>query len=780
MRNRTTFPQAVRVFLKALVAFMAAFFFATSAAGMPEPGKFKTVGTTELGPMVEIGPGVQITDVIPSFAGMYRMAMQNDDDPDNDKDELNWEVIYAANRSTRPFIPTCPIKKNGAAYRKDHSEVGVWDNCPRESRRIATVAGHSGRFVIPIKSVITINDKVDCYDNAACLEKRLTKLNGQAPAKAAEPSPVEINSEPVSTQVAPDQEASTDCLVLSRELENLKLRNQELENRPTSSSNWVFWFLAGLGFAATTFKVLKAVYPKHPMFRSDDELKKRLQAQADEIASLLAQRHERDIQILTLEREFKASQDRLQELFQNEKQLGQELASVSRRAAALDQQLIREQKQAEPNPTYAAEQPPLRESFNKARTQQLQSALDEAKAMIANLVTQAAYAKIDNETLKAAITELTQTNLELHDEFVRFDAEAAAFSKEATVQIKEYEEEIPRSIRSAEAAIADKQAMEEKLRVVEVLLSSRDQALTQYAAKIEALELKISELQASGGIVDDRFAVLDGIITELRGSLEGSSRQRLETAYGIIRKQQQGLEELLAKAKEERASDSGSSSKLELERDLSDARQANAAQRDRIAELDGKLNGIIKTMRSCVEAHATQVEAQRAKTAQGSSILEEARLSEATEYEGIQMVCFYQALSEATSYSLEAITRVFAPSSEGPQTARGLGHDQPGRNEILLKQTEDLDAQLIWLNDLARRELPLLVTPARLTHFTRLFTLPAICAAETVVHEKEEFRNSVLGDAVHWRLYSLMMKLNRDLGLSTLQQTERPRDSFIG
>lgn len=799
MRNRSF--GSVVIYLRVLVALVVTF-FSRSAFAETADKQFRVIKTTDKGPLVEVGSGTSVQHVINSFKSMYKASMLKDSDVTNDEEELDWEKIYAANRGRKAILPICTVKNDGAMWRGRDDE-SVWENCAKNHKNIILVAGHSGQFIVPIQSIVTIDQKVDCYDNATCLQKRLTQLGTPpvvVPPQAVATAPVE--PVPFIANPETDAKANAGCASLVDENNALKERIQKLETRPTPGKMWFVVVLFCFVTLLIGMVIGKRAFTTEPEVRYETEIKpdpedqKRLKRQAVEIANLLQQRADLEEKVAKTARELKKAQEDLREHIRNEEKLGRDLVAESLRVADIDAKLARqlEESAKRPNNTYSPEQAPLRSNAQKERAEAAIAELEKANANIATLEERIGDLRTQLDEVSkiklAAVNanqELARLNNELEEELAtaveakvdadrrlaQFDEQVRAFGEESVARISYLEDEVPRSLRMAEDAEvkanhlnAENIALAEKVRLLEATAEGKESLYAIATANIAELEAKVKEVQDLLNAPDQP--------------------QRVRMAMDLLKRESDKVTALSAKVKElERASDPGDVSNSGLvatAKLLEEARAANEAQLERIGELKAKSQAFTYLVNGCLTAHRGRTTAERSFQAHiermgyASPILadmdpEGAQLREdlqtAIKSERAQRTGFFSALAELANVGVESVSALFAPPSqeEGPMTARGLGAElPPGNGHSHVHVREAVSEETAWsiLANGDRRE-PVLITGRLLGWIEQLLTRPAVCDPVLLENKPESYQRFVLNPLESgrspWRIGTLSTEL---------------------
>lgn len=201
---------------------------------------FRVTRTSDRGPVVEVGRGTDISQVVDAFREQYRSATGGK--------ELTWREIYAANSGRKVFLPFCAIKNDGRMWR-GRDDTSVWEGCAPERQGVIPIAYGSGRFLIPLEAIVTIDQKVACYDSAECLAKRLTALDAKPPAP--EPETAKASPEPKEPAVAEQVQYPShagEVVLLKNEVDWLKAENARLAGTCSKRSILDFIFVCLFGF----------------------------------------------------------------------------------------------------------------------------------------------------------------------------------------------------------------------------------------------------------------------------------------------------------------------------------------------------------------------------------------------------------------------------------------------------------------------------------------------------------------------------------------------------
>ncbi|MEO5927862.1 MAG: hypothetical protein ABIO72_04030 [Patescibacteria group bacterium] len=170
MKNRL--PLSLMSFLTLVLAFVAAIVSHTASAD-PQQDMFPVVGKTPDGrPVVEVAPGASMYALVQRYSALYKSTTGED---------LTWQIIYAANAAN--IIPNCIHPAPGKPHWLGRGVESVWEGCDEKDKTAGLVAGASARITIPLAHVETYEERiartqvaVDCYNNANCLQERLTAL----------------------------------------------------------------------------------------------------------------------------------------------------------------------------------------------------------------------------------------------------------------------------------------------------------------------------------------------------------------------------------------------------------------------------------------------------------------------------------------------------------------------------------------------------------------------------------------------------------------------------
>ncbi|MCI0479407.1 hypothetical protein L0Y59_02575 [Candidatus Uhrbacteria bacterium] len=411
--------------LVALAAVAMLLVIAQTAQAMPERNTYRVVETSEKGWVVEVGPDTGFHILASDKMSLGRAYKEATGVPLTYKAldvPENWETDKQGRRIRPKFIPSCHHKGDGFEMNPTR-DIAVWNTCAQNGNTpiAALVAGESGRLLIRMEPVQTLEEKNKELDEFRACQTSVECLSGKLKDLGGEPVPTEeVRKIQDERDEAKRRLASAEASLLEEKALNGALA-AKADIAGTISRNFGTLYSVGLAlmicftfFVGRWSNKAQAEAIKHRAHADAKEKSDRLEQEKAEL--VLLQREAKTLR--NLERDHKTVSARVKELEEAVRFHEQKASEAAKRSATFEQQAVisktkREEADAQIDALKKAKDALAAKNKEQEETVQRARAVEQEKARLDQRVKRLEQDKADLEADLKSVHESQRENRDL-------------------------------------------------------------------------------------------------------------------------------------------------------------------------------------------------------------------------------------------------------------------------------------------------------------------------------------------------------------------------------